>query len=49
MADHHATWAIIMEMSRVRFPDNEPAAQAFARFIYNVEDTCGDPIYNYML
>jgi hypothetical protein len=35
MADHPDTWARIVEMARIWFPGNEPAAQ----FMYNMEET----------
>jgi hypothetical protein len=38
MANHHATLARIVEMARIRFIDNEPAVQAFARFTYDAEE-----------
>jgi hypothetical protein len=34
MADHHATWARIVEMARTQFPNNEPAVQAFVVVYY---------------
>jgi hypothetical protein len=39
MANHHATLARIVEMACIRFLDNEPAVQAFARFTYDAEET----------
>jgi hypothetical protein len=39
MADHPNTWARILKMAHAQFPSNEPAAQAFARFTYDAEET----------
>jgi hypothetical protein len=39
MADHPDTWARIVKMASARFLGNEPAAQAFVRFAYDVEKT----------
>jgi hypothetical protein len=39
MADHPNTWARILKMAHTRFPGNEPAAQAFARFTYDAKET----------
>jgi hypothetical protein len=39
MADHRATLERIVEMACARFPDNKPATLAFARFMYDAEET----------
>jgi hypothetical protein len=39
MANHPDTWARIVEMVHTRFPDIEPTAQAFARFMYDTGET----------
>jgi hypothetical protein len=39
MADHPDIWARIVEMACARFPGNESAVQAFARFTYDADET----------
>jgi peptidoglycan/xylan/chitin deacetylase (PgdA/CDA1 family) len=39
IADNPDTWARIVEMACARFPGHESAAQAFARFTYDADET----------
>jgi hypothetical protein len=38
MADHRATWAKLRKVARHRYPDNDRAADATARALFDAEE-----------
>jgi hypothetical protein len=38
MADHRATWARLREVARQRYPDDDLAAEAAARVLFDAEE-----------
>jgi hypothetical protein len=38
MADHQATWVRLREVARQRYPDDDMAAEAVARALFDAED-----------
>jgi hypothetical protein len=38
MADHRATWARLREVARQRYPDDDMAAEAAARALFDAEE-----------